>query len=456
MKNKQYGEDEEHMEKKIIGLVVCLLMTIATIPPIAGSDTTQVFTPSSSSIQADSFDHWDETEPHRLNPKIQEILDKINITLVQEFMEYLVFEIGNRYTGTEGCEKAATYLYQQFEDMGLQTSYQDWGSWGNRLLSGYFQSQNVIGTHLGTDPESDELLIFNAHYDTVKGTVGAVDDGSGTVGVLAAAYVLSQYEFKRTIQFVAFSGEEQGTLGSFAYARALYEQHTPVLVEFNADMIGKATSTETGSTMRLSLTEDAGWIADIMENTSALYGLDFSIQRWQNINRYARSGYSDYIQFTKLGYESVVVWPGEWDPNMHTPQDDISNVNLSYLVNMTRHIAATMALLADMELEHPQISILHPRFGKIFMDDIEKKTYKHNTPLILGPINIDTAVKQGMFPIETVEFYFDDTLLLTDTEAPYECRLSTPSIGFHKIKVIASDTSGNTATDQMKILFLNR
>lgn len=444
------------MEKKIIVLLLCLLMTIAIIPPIAGSDTKQAFIPPSSSLQTGSFDQWGQAEPYRLNPKIQEILDKINMTLIKDFMEYLVLDIGNRYTGTEGCEKAAAYLYQQFEHMGLQTTSQDWGSWGNRLLSGYFQSQNVIGTHLGTDPGSDEIVIFNAHYDTVKGTVGAVDDASGTAGVLAAAYVLSQYDFRRTMEFVAFSGEEQGTLGSYAYARGLYEQHTPVLVEFNADMIGKATSTETGSTMRLSLTEDAGWIAGIMENLSRDYGLNFSIQRWQNINRYARSGYSDYIQFTKLGYESVVVWPGEWDPNMHTPQDDMSNVNLSYLVNMTRHIAATMALLADMDLEHPQISLLHPRFGTLFMNDAEKKTYKYNTPLILGPISIDTTVKQGMHPIENVEFYYDDTLLLTDTEAPYEYRLSVPSIGFHKIKVIASDTAGNSATDQMKILFINK
>ncbi len=442
------------MKKKIIGLVVCLLMT-TTIPPLAGMETDDPDTPPSSSIQDGSIVLLDEAETHGINPKIQEILDKINITLITTFMEYLVYEIGNRYTGSEGCQKAATYLYEQFEHMGLHTTYQDWDSWGNRLLSGYFRSQNVIGTHQGTDPQSDEIIIFNAHYDTVKGTVGAVDDGSGTVGVLAAASVLSQYEFKRTLEFVAFSGEEQGTLGSHAYARDIYDKHTPVLVEFNADMIGKATSTETGKTMRLSLTEDAGWIAGIMENITTEYGLNFSIQRWQNIDRDARRGWSDYIQFTKLGYESVVVWPGEWDPNMHKPQDDMSNVNLSYLVNMTRHIAATMAILADMDLEQPQISLTHPRFGKIFVGDTEKKTYRYNTPLILDETSIHAAVRQGMHPIENVEFYFDDTLLFTDTEPPYEFRLSTASIGFHKIKVRASDTTGTSATDEMRILFIN-
>lgn len=444
------------MKKKLIGIVVCLLVTNATIPSISGSDSKETSPPPVRTIQDGSFVALDEADPYRGNPKIQEILDKINMTLVTTFMEYLLYEIGNRYTGSEGCIKAAAYLYEQFEQMGLHATYQDWSSWGNRLFSGFFRSQNVIGTHQGTDPQSDELIIFNAHYDTVRGTVGAVDDGSGTVGVLAAAFVLSQYEFKRTLEFVAFSGEEQGLLGSTTYVRDIYDRQTPVLVEFNADMIGKATSAETGRTMRLSLTEDAGWIAGVMENVTNEYGLNFSVQRWQNIDRDARSGWSDYFPFTKVGYESVVVWPGEWDPNMHKPQDDMSNVNLSYLVNMTRHIAATMAILADMDLEQPQISLTHPRFGRIFVGDTEKKTYRYNIPLIIGEISIQAAVKQGLYPIENVEFYFDDTLLFTDTELPYDYLLSTRSFGIHKITVVASDTTGNHATDEMRILFINK
>jgi Peptidase family M28/Bacterial Ig domain len=441
------------MRNKIIGISVCMLLITTTIPAVTCREHHESYPILLNSIQGDSYVLWNEKETQRIDPKIQEIIDKINETLVRNFMEYLIVEIGNRYTRTEGCEKAATYIYQQFETMGLQSTYQNWSSWGNSLLSGVFQSQNVIGTHQGTNP--DEIIIFNAHYDTVKSTVGAVDDGSGTVGVLAAAYVLSQYHFKRTMEFVAFSGEEQGTLGSHAYARDLYDHHTPVLIEFNADMIGKATSTDTGKTMRLSLTEDAGWIASIMETMTKEYGFNFTITRWQMIDRDAKSGWSDYFQFTQLGYESVVVWPGEWDPNMHTSRDNISNVNISYLVNMTRHIAATMAILADMEIEQPRLSIMHPRFGKIFVNDNEQETYKYKTPILIGDTRIQGDVKQGSNPIDKVEFYYDNTLLFTDTETPYEYTLAKTSIGFHKIKVKTYDTIGGNATDEMKILYIN-
>ncbi len=442
------------MRNKIIGISLCILLITTTIPAVTCKEYHESSPIPTNSIHDGSSMIGNGRESQRITPKIQEILDKINETLIRTFIEYLVLDIGNRYTGTEGCKKAATYISQQFETMGLQTTVQNWSSWGNSLLSGFFSSQNIIGTHQGTDP--DGLIIFNAHYDTVKKTVGAVDDGSGTAGVLAAAYVLSQYQFKRTMEFVAFSGEEQGTLGSHAYARNLYDQHTPVLVELNADMIGKATSKETGKTIRLSITEDAGWIAGIMETMTQEYGLNFTIIRWQMIDRDAKSGWSDYFQFTQLGYESVVVWPGEWDPNMHTIRDDLSNVNISYLVNMTRHIAATMAILADKEITQPRLTITHPRFGTLVKNDFEQLTYKYRTPLVLHETTIQVDVTPGSSPLEKVEFYYDNTLLLTDTEPPYEHLLNTTSFGIHKIKVIASDTMGANATDEMKILFINR
>ena len=43
---------------------------------------------------------------------------------------------------------------------------------------------------------------------------GANDDGSGTAAVIESARILSKSKFPATIIFVAFSGEEQGLLGS--------------------------------------------------------------------------------------------------------------------------------------------------------------------------------------------------------------------------------------------------
>jgi aminopeptidase YwaD len=372
--------------KKFTFKILSFLILILIISPLIKANT---ITQKNQTIDKINMD------VQSLNPKIQEIIDKINETTVRNFMDYLVFEIGCRYTGTYGCQKAANYIYNQFENMGLQVRFRNWSAYGNRWHPGFFISQNIEATQPGSDINCDEVIIFNAHYDTVKETVGANDDGSGTVGVLAAAYALSQYSFKRTIKFVTFSGEEIGLLGSHAYARELYDQKTPILVEFNADMIGRATNVENGRKIRLSVTEDAGWIADIMKDITRDYGLNFNITAGWSIDRNVRRGGSDYFDFIRLGYESVCVWQAEGDSNMHTPQDNINNVNISYLVNTTRHIAATMAILADTEIEVPQIYIANPRHGKIFYNDNVRKNIQYITPIVIDETNIYTEVKQG-------------------------------------------------------------
>jgi hypothetical protein len=176
--------------KKIIVLLLIILLLAS--PIISSLKITKEKKRNLEEINIEN----NNLNPNNLNRKIQGIIDKINETLVRDFLEYLVFDIGCRYTGTYGCEKAAKYIYGQFNDMGLQTRYQDWSDWGSIWHPYFFKSQNVEATLKGTDSSKNDIIIFNAHYDTLEGTVGANDDGSGTVGVLTAAYALSQYELK--------------------------------------------------------------------------------------------------------------------------------------------------------------------------------------------------------------------------------------------------------------------
>ena len=389
-----------------------------------------------------------------VNPKIQEILEKINETLVLGFLKELV-EIGPRKTGTYGAQAAAEYIKEQFEKMQINSEFHNWESFGNQYNPRYFKCKNVIGTQYGVGEEKDEVIIFNAHYDTVTNTVGANDDGSGTAAILAAAYVLSQYDFRRTMKFVTFSGEEEGLLGSRAYADYLYRNDTDILVEFNADMIGRATTYESGHSLGLSITEDAGWIADIICNISNNYDFNFNITRSGPMDRFATRGGSDYYHFILYGYESISFWPGEWDPNMHKPTDDLRNINISYLVNMTRHIVGTMATLGDEEIPVPRISIANPKHGKIYYKDTLIKNFRLDKTIVINKILIRPEVIVGNTPIIKVEYYYDDKLQHIDWEKPYIWWLNETSIRRHKIKVIAYDENGNSSTDEIRFFYWN-
>ncbi|QJD99743.1 M28 family peptidase [Massilia forsythiae] len=89
---------------------------------------------------------------------------------------------------------------------------------------------NVAGVVPGTDPAlKDEAVIYSAHWDHLgkqddggKGgdTIfnGAVDNASGSAGLLAMAQEAVRHPAKRSQLFLWVAAEEQGLLGSAAYA----------------------------------------------------------------------------------------------------------------------------------------------------------------------------------------------------------------------------------------------
>lgn len=83
-------------------------------------------------------------------------------------------------------------------------------------------SRNVIAEIPGRTPE---VVLVGAHYDTVDGSPGAIDNGSGVVVLLEIFRLLSQYASNRTldrsVRFVLFGAEEQRLQGSMHYVDTL-------------------------------------------------------------------------------------------------------------------------------------------------------------------------------------------------------------------------------------------
>jgi Zn-dependent M28 family amino/carboxypeptidase len=74
---------------------------------------------------------------------------------------------------------------------------------------------NVVATRAGLDPTA---LVVLAHLDTVAGSGGADDNGSGVVALLELARLLERFTFERSIVLAAVDLEETG---DFAGSEAL-------------------------------------------------------------------------------------------------------------------------------------------------------------------------------------------------------------------------------------------
>jgi len=113
------------------------------------------------------------------------------------------------------------------------------------------QSRNVIARFDGSDPGlKDQYVIYTAHWDhlgkdeKLKGDQvfnGALDNASGTAGLLeiAKAYTRLDPPPKRSVLFLAVTGEEKGLLGAKYYAKNPLYPLTKTTANINMDGVNQ-------------------------------------------------------------------------------------------------------------------------------------------------------------------------------------------------------------------------
>jgi hypothetical protein len=116
--------------------------------------------------------------------------------------------------------------------------------------------KNVMGLLRGSDPKlRDEIIVIGAHYDHLglgerdsmapsqMGQIhhGADDNASGTAGMMELARIFSaeRDHLRRSILFMAYSGEEMGLLGSAHYVQEPWLPLDRTIAMLNLDMIGR-------------------------------------------------------------------------------------------------------------------------------------------------------------------------------------------------------------------------
>lgn len=170
-----------------------------------------------------------------------------NVENIGEIMNFLASdELQGRDSGSEGIEKAATFIEKSFEKNGIQpyyTTYRD-------TLSNFKDvAFNVVGVLEGSDPKlKEEYILIGAHYDHIglikpeNGDAianGANDNASGTTSVMEfARYFGNAKTNKRTLIFALFSAEEKGLLGSKHLAKKLKTEGLNLYAMLNFEMTG--------------------------------------------------------------------------------------------------------------------------------------------------------------------------------------------------------------------------
>lgn len=172
----------------------------------------------------------------RFDADVASILSGLSLAQMVEDVRWLTGEasdIISRHSFSDGSRIAAHWLKKQFESTGAVCELQP-------FLEGFAPNVRCL---YESGRNNNTTVILSAHYDS-RGSFGrwawyamnemehtetysistrapgGDDDGSGTAGLLAIARAIERksVKFGVNVELIAFAGEEQGLLGSRAYA----------------------------------------------------------------------------------------------------------------------------------------------------------------------------------------------------------------------------------------------
>ncbi|HUH34170.1 MAG TPA: M28 family peptidase, partial [Daejeonella sp.] len=229
------------------------------------------------------------------------------------------------------------------------------------------KSSNVLGFIEGTDLK-EEVLVISAHYDhvglTTSGTDkvnnGADDDGSGTTGVMAIAKAYSKAKKagkgpRRSILFLAVTGEEKGLLGSEWYSEHPIYPLGNTVANLNIDMIGRIGTDYKGNIDSANycyligsdkLSTDLHRISEEANSRYTNLKIDYKFNDPNDPERiYYRS---DHYNFAKHGIPIIFYFNGVHE-DYHKPSDEVSKINFPLLAKRAQLVYYTSWELANRD-----------------------------------------------------------------------------------------------------------
>ncbi len=276
-----------------------------------------------------------------VNPTIVEMLsqvDTINLYNTIDWMQQYV-----RDATKQEALITQNYLLDRFEEIGLDTYIHN----HTATIGGTdtLKAGNIIAVQLGTE-FPDEYIIISSHYDHPDGP-GADDNASGTAGVLECARILSQHEFKRSILYIPFNGEEWWMVGSYPFVQKCARENMNILGVFNLDMLGFWPGPEYGDiTMYSGYSYISEHLFKYYQSVANLYIPEMPTYRFTYMDSYG----GDHMPFNIYEYPALYIGDIEYQAeNIHYHQrTDTIGAGVNCFALAQGFVKATIAAAAEL------------------------------------------------------------------------------------------------------------
>jgi hypothetical protein len=278
-------------------------------------------------------------------------------------VDMLAGEIGERNVfRPEALGRAAAYIREI------------WGQQGYAVVDHSYEARgiecaNLEITRRGSERPS-EMLLIGAHYDSVHGSPGANDNGSGVATLLELSRLMTAADPAISVRFVAFVNEEPPffyweNMGSMVYAEAAKKRGDEIRLMISLETLGYYDSAP-GSQhyppfFRFFYPNRANFVAWVS---------DFRSRRWlrRTVAAFKRSSdlpvesvamfrsvpgisWSDHLGFWRQGYAALMVTDTALYryPHYHTADDTPDKVDYGTLARVTDGLYGTVLSLSTLD-----------------------------------------------------------------------------------------------------------
>lgn len=314
------------------------------------------------------------TKPHRMGhdtdmlallsaivapePDLKALLNQVDKKRLQSTVEKLA-SFPTRNTSSPELRAACDWIADEFRALpGVEVEIMSFPVKAGQRVPVDTTAVQVIATLRG---KSDRTLIVGGHIDTINmgadpltgRAPGANDDASGVALTLEMARIASGYKWNQTLKFVAFSGEEQGLLGSTALAKRAKAEAWPIEAVFSNDMVGNSVNKaglRDNKHVRVFSEEGADHnsreLARFIEWTVRREVKGFGVNLVFRRDRFGRGG--DHTPFVAEDFTAIrFVEVCEEYSHQHTPDDLPEHMDFGYLANSVRANLAAFSSLAN-------------------------------------------------------------------------------------------------------------
>jgi len=288
-----------------------------------------------------------------LNPVERKVLNNLKTHIA-----FLASEGGRNLGNSLSTSK--NHIIERFRSYGYQVSLQKY-----QALD---QTYTNIEVELQGQKKPEEIIIIGAHYDSVVGSPGANDNGSGVAGILEIARRLYGQALSRTIRFVAFVNEEPPffqteAMGSLVYANRSAEKGEKIVGMLTLETIGYFRD-EPGSQHYPALINffypDKGNFIAFVGNLSSRRLLRKAIDIFRKHATIPSEGaalpawiqgvdWSDHWSFWENGYPAIMITdtaPYRY-PYYHTAQDTPDKIDYEKMTRVVLSVQKMLEVLAS-------------------------------------------------------------------------------------------------------------